>query len=664
MLNRTRVMSSTDSPGATADLAGVVTFAGAVEADRLLVTVTEAIGAGVEETAVDGPVVLGHRRGSVHRRDGLLCAFEGRLANHETLAGALGVALEAPPERIVAAAYNRWGQGAAERLRGEFVLAVWDATRGDGLLVCDPLGARTLFFHTTGGRLVFASDIGAVLRLLPTRPDIDDRAAVQWLALGSILGHRTLYAGVRRLEAGTCLKFDRLGCSQRSYWRPRYEAPLRIAPEEAAEEVHSRLRDTIAERLRGRKRAGILLSGGLDSSMVAAAAREAEPALDLVGYSMTFPDLPLVDESGLIQTVSEHLDITSVQMRVRGGSMLAGGIRFLEQWGLPAPAPNITFITALQSFAAREGVTLMLDGEGGDELFGADSFLLAHLLRRGRFQTAWSICRDLPGLGEDPTFAATSRAFWTLAVRDALPFPLQQLRRSMRSTQGLTPSWLTKSAAHALRADYDPLDWRRSHAPLWWSHLSHVLTTGRDQMGMSDGLRQIGALSSMERQHPLLDLELIEFVLRLPPEYAFRNRLDRAVQRAAMKSRIPDVIVRRAGKSFFTPLLRNSLLRGELSLARSLVDSPAAEVRRFVNQQALGAQLDAIGSPGEAASLPLYAWRLAMMECWLRSQADRGFSTGWLSEVALEPQGVDFATHAPAGAVRSGGPREPQIALS
>src|SRR5206468_11825888 len=111
-----------------------------------------------------------------------------------------------------------------------------------------------------------------------------------------------------------------------------------------------------------------LLSGGLDSSMVAAKAREAAPEMDLVGYSMTFPTLPSVDESRLIHTVSEHLGMPSVQMRVTGGSMLAGGIRFLERWGLPTPAPNITFITALQSFAVRQGVTLMLDGDGGDEL--------------------------------------------------------------------------------------------------------------------------------------------------------------------------------------------------------------------------------------------------------------------------------------------------------
>ncbi len=650
MLNRTRVMSSTDSPRATADLAGVVTFAGAFEADRLLWTITEAIGAGVEETAADGPVLLGHKRGAVHRRDGLLCAFEGRLANHTALAGLLGLAPVAPSERVVAEAYLRWGQGAVERLRGEFVFALWDPTCAQGVLVCDPLGARTLFLHTTGGRLVFATDIGAVLRLLPTRPDVDDRAAIQWLALGSMLDDRTLYAGIRRLEAGTCFKFDRLGCSQRSYWSPCYKAPLRIAPEEAAEELRSRLCDTIAERLRGRERAGILLSGGLDSSMVAAAAREAVPTLDLVGYSMTFPDLPSVDESRLIRTVSEHLDMASVQMCVRGGSTLAGGIRFLEQCGLPTPAPNITFITALQSFAAREGMTLMLDGEGGDELFGADSFLLAHLVRRGRFQTAWSICRDLPGLGEHPTLAATSRALWNLAVRDALPLPLQRLRRSVRSTQDLTPSWLTKSAAHALRGDHDPLDWRRSRAPLWWSHLSQVLTTGRNQIGMFDTLRQIGATSGLERQHPLLDLELVELVLRLPPDYAFRDRLDRAVQREAMKPRVPDVIVRRAEKSFFTPLLRNSLLRGDLSLARNLLESPAAEIRRFVNQRELGAQLDSIGAPGGPASLPLYTWRLAMMECWLRSQTDHDFSTRWLSEMPVEPLGVDFDIRAPAAA--------------
>jgi asparagine synthase (glutamine-hydrolysing) len=652
MSNRTRAMSSTDPPHATAGLAGVVTFAGGVEAGRLRGTLREAIGAGVGETAVEGPFAVGHKQGAVHQRDGLLCAFHGRLANQTTVAGSLGLAPETPPTRIVTAAYHRWGPGAVERLRGEFVIALWDSKQAQAWLACDPLGARSFFLHTTAGRLTFATDIGEILRLLPTRPDLDDRSALQWLALGAVAPNRTLYAGVHRLPAGSLLKFDRVGCSQRSYWRPCYRPPLRIAPEDAAFEVRTGLRATIAERLRGHDRAGILLSGGLDSGMVAAAAREAAPALNLVGYSMTFPDLPSVDESRLIHAVSEHLAIPNVQMRVRGGSMLAGGLSFLERWGLPTPAPNITFITALQDFAAREGMIVMLDGEGGDELFGADSFLLAHLLRRGRLAAAWNICRELPGLGEHPTLGATSRAFWALAVLGAAPIPLQRLRRSVRSAQDVAPSWLTDSAARILREDYDPLDWKRSRAPLWWSHLSHVLTTRREEIRMVDGLWQIGASSGLVRHHPLLGLELVELVLRLPPEYAFRNRLDRAVQREAMQSLVPDVIIRRQEKSFFTPVLRNSLLRGELHLARNLLESPSAETRRFVDQQALGAQIDAIGLPGEPMSLPLYTWRLTMMECWLRSQADPGFPTRCLSEMSLEPLRVDFATRAPAAAGR------------
>ena len=107
-------------------------------------------------------------------------------------------------------------------------------------------------------------------------------------------------------------------------------------------------------------------------------------------------------------------------------------------------------------------------------------------------QRAWSICRELPSLGECPTLAATSRAFWALAVHGAVPFPLRRLRRSLRGTHDLTPSWLTESAARTLQGDYDPLDWKRSRAPLWWSHLSHLLTTGREQIGVFGGLRQIG----------------------------------------------------------------------------------------------------------------------------------------------------------------------------
>src|ERR1700733_8296824 len=653
MSSRMRAITSTDSSRGTAALAGVVSYAGAGEVDRLVPTIARTTRARVEDMIVDGPIALGHIHGGIHRRGDLVCAFEGRLANHSTLERSLGLASETPPGRIVEAAYRRWGQAAPERLRGGFVFAVWDRTRSQGLLACDALGARSLFFHSTGSQLVFATELAAVLQILPTRPEVDDRTVLQWIAFGTAVDDQTLYTGVHRLRSGALLTFDRVRLSQRSYWRPRYQPPLRIAPEEAALEVRRRLRDTVAERLQCRDRAGILLSGGLDSSMVAAAAREAAPALDLTGYSMTFPDLPAVDESRLVQTVCHQLDVACVQMRVRGGSLLAGGIRFLERWGLPTPAPNITFITALQDFAAREGTTLMLDGEGGDELFGTDSFLLGHLVRRGRLLTAWNICRDLPGLGEHPSTAATSRAFWTLAVHGALPAGFQRLRGSLPAAQQVGPSWLSESAADSLRSAYDPLSWRRRRAPLWWSHLSHVLTAGREQIQMFDCLRQIGVTSGLERHHPLLDRELVELILRLPPEYAFRNRLDRAVQRDAMRSLIPDAIVDRPEKSFFTPLLRNSLLRGELAIARSLLESPTAEIHKFVDRRALGACLNAIGSGGGSAAVLLYTWRLTMMECWLRWNTDADFTSRYLSEMVTDPLRVDFARRGPAG-VRGG----------
>lgn len=328
--------------------------------------------------------------------------------------------------------------------------------------------------------------------------------------------------------------------------------------------------------------------------------------------------------------------------------MLAGGIRFLERWGLPTQAPNITFISALQDFAVREGVTLMLDGEGGDELFGTDSFLLGHLVRRGRLPSAWSICGELPGLGEQPTFRARRRAFWKLAVHDAVPIPLRRLRGAFGGSREPSPAWFSESATRTLRQDHDPYDWKRLRAPLWWSHLSHRLTTERERIGVLGGLRQIGAISSLERHHPLLARELLEFVLQVPPEYAFRESLDRAVQRDAIKALLPEVVVRRPGKSFFTPLLRRALLGGELSFVRSLVESPTAEIRRFVDQRALGAQFDMVGTPAEPVSLPLHTWRIAMMECWLRSQADSDFTSSCLSAMPIEPLDVDFAAHAPA----------------
>lgn len=627
---------------ARAELAAVVTFGTGDGVARWRPRVAAAVGCAPGEASAHGPLALAADRGCVAGEGDVVCALIGRLSDRAALAARWDCPPDVGDAATVAAGYLRLGERVFEELRGEFIALVWDGASGRGMLARDQLGAGSVFVHATPSRLALATDLGGLLGLVDVRPDVDERAALAWLVGGGAPAGTTLYAGVSRLEPGTLLRFDCTGWSQRRYWQPRYEPTAPISLDEAAELVRAALLDVVASQTEGVDRAGVLLSGGLDSSVVAALVREARPDLELTGYSMTFPHAPTVDESLLIRTVAGHLGIASTQMQVLGGGMLGGGLRFLERWGVPCPAPNAVFIAALQDRAAADGIHLMLDGEGGDELFGADPYLPADRLRDGRVVEAWRACRRFPGADLDPSLGSSLRDFGSLALYGALPGRLQSWRRSLRQPRRLFPTWLSDSAARALADGEDAWGWKRGGAPLWWSHRTSLLCGAREDMEVFQVLRMLGASSGLVRRHPLLGLELVELVLSLPPEHALDPVLDRPLARRAMRGRIPDVIAGRADKSLFTPLIRSHLLGADADVVRGLLLSPSAEIRRFVAADRLRERLDAALAASRPTAFALPAWRLAMMECWLRSQSDPGFVAGLLARPSLAGLDVRF----------------------
>lgn len=625
--------------------AGAIDYARESDPDRLHGRLEGAMDLCDSATVVLPGIGICHRGCSVHQTHDTLCVFEGRLANHDVLARCFGCDRRATAAEIVCVGFARLGAPAIEGLRGEFVLVVWDVHRRAGLIARDQLGARGLFMKAAGSRLVFATEVKWLLKLLPSRPAVDRVALTNWFVLGSALHGRTLYEGVRRMTPGSMLLADRNGSIERTYWRPKYVPPLSVSRHQAAAELRSQIERTAASLIEGSDRIGVLLSGGLDSGIVAAAANAvlAQETRSVVAYSMTFPHHPTVDESTLIRAVSTHLRIPTVEMRVGGGSLLRGGLEFTGTWELPSTVPNTAYHLALLERAGRDGVELMLDGEGGDELFGAEPFLPAALLRRGNILGAWRLCQQVPGFGHDPPFRRVKLAFEILALRGAMPYRLHALRRSRRSPDELAPDWFAHPSARNFIRSYDHWGWKRNPGPLWWSHLAHTLCAGREELSSYDSLRQIGGLAGVERRHPLLDVEVVELLLRLPPHYAYDPIFDRALARESAKGHLPTAVTERTGKSEFSPVAREALFGADLPLVRRLLEAPDAEIRSYVKPELISRYLDAARTGNEPRGFVIHAWRLIMAECWLRSQADEGFISTLIADSRLEAPTVEFA---------------------
>jgi asparagine synthase (glutamine-hydrolysing) len=561
------------------------------------------------------------RRGDPVEADGILCALDGGVYECEALAAEIGLAEPATPEEVLARAYRRWGTGLAPRLRGEFTLLLWDPRERRGLLVQDQLGMRRLTLRRQGARLWFATELRDLLALLTTRPGPDPVAVSHWLTGRAAPGGATLYAGVECLGPGRLLELGRDGARLRHYWRPRYRQPLDLPREELVATVRAGLERAVARRATPGAPLGVLMSGGLDSTSVAALAQRAGGE-GAIGLSTVFPDHPSIDESPWIEALEDATGLPGVHLAARGQGIVASGLEYLDRWQLPLHAWNEAWTQPLMARAAELGIAAVLSGEGGDEVFGSRLYLTADLLRAGRPLAAARYARGLPEAGGRAPRRVLARVLWEFGLAGAPSAGRVAAWRRLCRRRGEPPWWARNEMAARL-GDGEEEDWRSLPGPRWWAALTHGLTEGAHGFGLYDHARRSAEAAGLEARHPLLDLDLFELMLRAPPPICAEGRLTRPLLRAAMAGVSPDSVRLRPDKSVFDDLVTGALVGPELPALRLLLAEPR-EVSAYAKPAAIAGLLERPppNQRGDAGAWGEDLLRLAAVEAWLRSQAD------------------------------------------
>ena len=605
-----------------------------------------------EQSFAEGPLRVAFD-GPGARGSGLLCLLEGFLDDRDELARELGLDGGSRAEDLLAAGYRRWGPGLPARLRGDFALLIWDSEHREGLLVRDQLGVRGIYLHRRSGVLSFATELHELLELLPATPAPDRAALAHWLAASNRPGDGTLYEGVRRLDPGTMLLLGVGGVRSRSYWCPRYREPDRVDPAEAAERVRAGLERSVARRLRSSGRVGVLMSGGLDSATVAAlaAARSSE---EVLAYSGVFPNHPAVDESELIAELGGSLRLGVTQASVQAGGLLASAFESARASRLPLLGWGDFWTVPLLRVARADGVTVSLGGDGGDELFGARTHLLADALRAGRPRRALRLARELPGAGERPPRREVARVLLGLGLAPALPPPPAPFARAAERRR--LPAWLAPGSARALLDSDEHSTWRRLDGPRWWASAAYGLTRGVEETGVFEHQRLRGRLVGVEPRHPLFDLDLLELSLSLPAELSLDRHRNRPLLRAAVAGALPDSVRLRPAKAWFDSLIVDCLSGPDARAIRLLLTDRDSELAEHVEPAALRARLDCIPAAGvERFRWMFELWRLIAAECWLRvlsGRADEGLELSTARVRVRRAQHVDssvFPPRPPAG---------------
>ncbi len=467
---------------------------------------------------------------------GAECALEGSVFNRRELANAVGEDPKQTPEpwwrAPMSAGANRCSRGFVARFPSSC------GRKEPGILLAqDQVGAGALFLHGSGQKLVFASEVCHLLRLLPRTPAPDEIAVVRWIASEDLDDGLTMFPGVRRLGAGRRISIISGVHHERRYWTPTYEPPLDGSRLEIAAQLKDALARAVALRTRGVESVGITLSGGFDSSAVAAVAAMVKPEEQrLYGYSTVFPGEPDMDDRDYLDVLSTTLPLTNVRYKVEPGGALQVALAYLRDWRLPLSGPGWVTELPLIRRAADDGIQVMLDGQGGDELFGVVPFFVADLIRSGRVFPAVSLVRRrFPGAHSKASWRPTARVLVQFGLRPALPHSLYSALRRLLGPERHSPSFLNDHASRVLGGSGTGLAWTRdAREPRWWLALRQLLIAEREAAGLGDFVRQRANWVGLEARPPLFDVDLITTALRVPPEFRFDPYLDRPIAREAL----------------------------------------------------------------------------------------------------------------------------------
>jgi asparagine synthase (glutamine-hydrolysing) len=401
----------------------------------------------------------------------------------------------------------------------------------------------------------------------------------------------------------------------------------------------------------------VVLSGGLDSSIVTAVASQVkEPDAGLHTYSTAFPDNPELDETWKVRSLTSALGIEpgTFALEPHGAVWLA--LNHSKRWSMPLLGAGALIDVPMVNEAARDGAQVVLDGQGGDETLGLSPFLPADRLRRGRFLAAVRLTREWP-VGR-PTTREEKR--WILkekGLRGAMPHGWEMRPKTRRTRlDHHEPAWLLPEARRRYLEIEDRWAWKRDvSGPRWWRYLADVHMDLHHRHFRFDYVRHRATAAGVAAESPLYDPDLVNYCLSLPPDLSYASAFSRPLAREAMRGLIPDDVRTNNVKANFSPFCFDVLTVGDAPAIETLLTAPDAELGAFVDLKWVRQRWQDRPERGPTSTMVwgTLIWMLAAAECWLRSQADPSFVDEMLARPDVRPPSIRRVDSADPGTFSS-----------
>lgn len=619
-------------------IAGIVDFSGAPIDLEILAKMTRRLahrgpdGERTKHESLPGraSVGFGHRRLAVidletgaqplSNEDGtVFVVFNGEIYNFRELRArlkGLGHRFTTRSDtEVLVHGYESFGAEIVERLDGMFAFALWDRARERLLMARDPAGKKPLFYTRRGSCLYFGSEPKALDPAIRLRPDLG--TIPEYLVLGSVAGARTAFEGVEALPPGHLAVLDGNGLTTRRYWDlPTAKSNPRR--ERFDEDALLRLvREAVEKRLVADVPIGALLSGGIDSSLVVKAM--ADVAGEVHTFTVGLED-EAFDESAHAREVARVFGTVHHELHVRAH---VEGVfeRIIDTFDEPF-ADSSALPTFLVSEFARKHVTVVLTGDGGDELLaGYPRLSLVARLERVPRSVSSLAAKIARAFGPSPHHGRRRAKLLRLSERSALPLPerLLSLISVFREDQ-LELLVRSLSDAHPGARVFDEVSGRaRSGGALdrvlflnFHTYLPDDLLEKVDRASMAVGL---------ETRAPLLDKALIEHAFALPDDAKVDGSLRKVGLRrilARLAPELPPVIMQRPKQGFGLPLGR--WFRAELEpVARAACLGESGPLHKILSSNELARIFNAHQDQRKDWGHGL--WALLVLDRWLRRYA-------------------------------------------
>lgn len=544
--------------------------------------------------------------------------FNGEIYNYRELREilvSLGHEFSGASEsEVIIAAYRQYGPDFPNHLAGMFAIALFDQANDALVLVRDRVGKKPLWFSKRAdGSILFASEVKALLAAIPNRT-LRKGVVAEVMQFGYINAPNSAFAEIRQIPPATMAIWHKGDWSMRTYWQPDYETEISISYEDALVETKNKIAAAVERRLISERPIGAFLSGGYDSTVVTAImAKLSNQAVKT--YSIGF-DHPQYNEAQYAGAVAKYLGTDHHQEIVKPDPAL-----ILQELGtsLDQPFADSSYIpTYLLAQYARKDVIVALGGDGGDEVFGGyDRYVAAPMLQRVNYLLAFArpIATSLSKSG-----AISERKMKRIISQlKAHPSLAERYSSIMSLTQTSQMGTLLKPEFNfAVANEIYINDFKRAGAR---DSLHQMIRSDFERYLPGDLLVKADLATmatSLELRSPLLDHDVIEWVISLPTKFIVTGRESKNILKDIARTLVPAALIDRPKMGFAIP--RADWLRNELrEIAHDLLTDEVARSRGWFDQHEIHKILSEHQSGQDRDSI---IWPALCLELWARNWLD------------------------------------------